>query len=215
VGITKFCVHPQEWRQSKTIVGGTKNVDHIAIDKLRPDLIIANKEENTKEDVERLQMKFPVHVTEVSTIESAFEMMLDLGKLTGTTSKAEDLVVQIKMGFNDLPQAETRDALYLIWKKPWMAAGNDTFIHSMMELAGFRNVIGQERYPQLTTDQVVQLAPEIVLLSTEPYPFKDQHVEELQKLLPHSKVVLVDGEMFSWYGSRMVLAAEYLSRMMR
>jgi ABC-type Fe3+-hydroxamate transport system substrate-binding protein len=211
VGITKYCVHPQEWRGVKTIVGGTKNVDHAVVDSLKPDLIIANKEENTKEDVELLTRRYRVWVSDVSTFESAYEMIRAVGEMTGTSGKASEIITGIQSSVSKLPLFEIKKALYLIWKKPWMTVGNDTFIHSMMKAAGFENVVVGERYPKLTEEELRLLNPEVVLLSSEPYPFKDQHIEEVQSMFPGTEVMLVDGEMFSWYGSRMREAAGYVN----
>jgi ABC-type Fe3+-hydroxamate transport system substrate-binding protein len=211
VGITKFCVHPEKWRNEKTIVGGTKNLDHEVVDSLKPDLIIANKEENTREDVEFLMKKYKVWVSDVGNIEDAYDMMSSVAKLTGTN--ASGIITEIKDSFSALRSFEAKRSLYLIWKKPWMTAGIDTFIHSMMKLGGFENVVGARRYPELSDEEMRKLDPEVVLLSSEPYPFKGQHVEEIQKMLPAAKVVLVDGEMFSWYGSRMREAAGYIDKL--
>jgi ABC-type Fe3+-hydroxamate transport system substrate-binding protein len=211
VGITKFCVHPEHWRQTKAIVGGTKNVNVHMVDSLKPDLIIANKEENTKDDVGLLMKNHEVYVSDVRTVDDAYEMMNAIADRTGTSAK--DLVDRIKSSFAALPVFETKTALYLIWKKPWMAAGTDTFINEMMKIAGFENVVRDVRYPSMTSELIEQLNPEVVLLSSEPYPFKDQHVSEVKRLLPASKVMLVDGEMFSWYGSRMVRMAEYFEEL--
>jgi ABC-type Fe3+-hydroxamate transport system substrate-binding protein len=206
IGITKFCVHPEHWKQTKTIVGGTKNVNIQLVDSLKPDLIIANKEENTRQDVERLS-KYHVYVSDIKSVNDAYKMMNDVAGLTGTS--AGSLIDQIKTSFTSLPSFEIKRALYLIWKKPWMAAGSDTFINEMMKIAGFENVVRDGRYPSVSEEEIKKLNPEVVLLSSEPYPFKDQHVDELKRLLPNAKVVLVDGEMFSWYGSRMVAMEEY------
>lgn len=213
IGITKFCVHPEEWRASKTIVGGTKKVDHGVIETLRPDLIIANHEENTKEDVELLMRKYPVCITNVSTVEDAYFMMVSIAELTGRASEGARIINDIKNSFFTLPSFKAETTLYLIWKKPWMTVGADTFIHSMMTLGGFENVVGVMRYPELNDEEIQKLNPEVVLLSSEPYPFKGQHVEEVQKMLPSAKVMLVDGEMFSWYGSRMRKAAGYIQKL--
>jgi ABC-type Fe3+-hydroxamate transport system substrate-binding protein len=206
VGITKFCVHPEHWKQTKTIVSGTKNVNITAVDSLKPDLIIANKEENTKEDIEKLS-KYQVYVSDIKTIDDAYEMMNVVAGLTGTS--ALPIINQVKASFSSFPSFEMKKALYLIWKKPWMAAGSDTFINEMMKVTGFGNVINEKRYPEISEQAMQQLNPEVVLLSSEPYPFKDLHVEEMRRLLPNAKVILVDGEMFSWYGSRMTRMAEY------
>jgi ABC-type Fe3+-hydroxamate transport system substrate-binding protein len=209
-GITKFCVHPESWRGTKTIVGGTKNVKLDVVDTLKPDLIIANKEENTNEDVEALMKKYKVYVSDVRDIESAFDMMSKIAQLTATD--ASGIVSEIKESFSSLV-FEPKNALYLIWRKPWMSVGPDTFISEMMKAAGFQNVIRDKRYPSLTVDQIKALNPEVVLLSSEPYPFKEDHIDELKKMLPASKVVLVDGEMFSWYGSRMLVMASYFKEL--
>jgi ABC-type Fe3+-hydroxamate transport system substrate-binding protein len=209
VGITKFCVHPEHWKETKTIVGGTKNVRLDLVDSLKPDLIIANKEENTKEDVETLIKKYKVYVSDVATIEDAYGMMRSIADLTGTSS--DDIINDIRDSFSSLPSFEIKKTLYLIWKKPWMAAGGDTFISDMMKVSGFENVVVDKRYPVVSEEMIRQLDPEVILLSSEPYPFKDQHIDELRSILPSSKVMLVDGEMFSWYGSRMREAAVYFA----
>lgn len=211
VGITKFCIHPEHWRHRKTIVGGTKNVDIKAVDSLQPDLIIGNKEENIKSDIDQLS-RHKVWISDVSELESAYKMIESIGELTGTEAKAASIVYEIRESFSSLPIFERKRALYLIWKKPWMAAGNDTFINEMMTKAGLINVISEPRYPKLSS---LDLDVETVLLSTEPYPFKEQHVEEIQKLLPKAKVILVNGEMFSWYGSRMRMMPDYFTRFVR
>jgi ABC-type Fe3+-hydroxamate transport system substrate-binding protein len=209
VGITKFCIHPENWKFTKTIVGGTKNVHIDVVDSLRPDLIIANKEENTKEDVEALMKKYRVHVTDVSTVEEAYGMMMDVAKLTGTD--ASKIISEVRGSFSSLPSFKIQRALYLIWKKPWMAAGKDTFISDVMRVAGFQNAVSDNRYPELSKEDLLRLDPEVVLLSSEPYPFKEQHVDEVKKMLPSAQVMLVDGEMFSWYGSRILRSARYFT----
>lgn len=206
VGITKFCVHPEHWTGTKTIVGGTKNVNLELVGSLKPDLIIANKEENTKSDVEALMKKFRVHVTDVSSVDDACKMMNDVAELTGTD--ASKIIHEINQSFSTLSFGSCK-ALYLIWKKPWMCAGIDTFISHMMKVAGFENVVAGERYPALSEQEMRVMNPDVVLLSTEPYPFKDEHVDELKRILPAAIVMLVDGEMFSWYGSRMTRMASY------
>lgn len=207
IGITKFCIHPENWKFTKTIVGGTKNVRIDVVDSLRPDLIIANKEENTKEDVEALMKKYRVHVTDVSRVEDAYSMMSDVAKLTGTD--ASKIISEVRDSFSSLPSFKIQRALYLIWKKPWMAAGKDTFISDVMRFAGFQNAVSGNRYPELSKEEINRLDPEVILLSSEPYPFKEQHVDEVKKMLPSAQVMLVDGEMFSWYGSRMREMATY------
>jgi ABC-type Fe3+-hydroxamate transport system substrate-binding protein len=123
------------------------------------------------------------------------------------------VIADVRRSFLELGSFERKRAVYLIWKKPWMVAGADTFINEMMKVAGFDNVVVEDRYPALSADEMRVLNPEVVLLSSEPYPFKDQHVDELRRMLPAARVMLVDGEMFSWYGSRMMKSAGYFKEL--
>lgn len=213
VGITKFCVHPECWFRNKTRVGGTKKLNFEAISQLQPDLIIANKEENNQEDIERLDKTFPVWVSDVDDLDSAFEMISLVGKIS--QSDPTKLLTEIRTQFSNLkPIHPTKKTLYLIWKSPYMATGSDTFIHNMLKRCGLRNVISEKRYPTLTEDQIIQFQPELILLSSEPFPFKDNHVQELKSLVPNAEIKLVDGEMFSWYGSRLKLTPKYFQELL-
>lgn len=215
-GITKFCIHPQKWFRSKKRIGGTKNIHLQEIISLQPDLILANKEENVKEEADELAKYFPVYVSDVSNYEEALEMIKAIGTLTHTQEKATDLIINISAGFDrlaaqDYPKLRTA---YLIWKDPYMTIGSDTFIHDLMEKAGLINIYADEtRYPQVTPEELLAKKPELVLLSSEPYPFKQKHIDELQAHLPEAKIILADGEMFSWYGSRMADAPSYFQKL--
>ena len=213
VGITKFCIHPEEWYRNKERVGGTKNLDLEKIRLLQPDLILANKEENDEGQILELAKDFPVWISDVDNVDGALDMMRSVGVMTGTARKAELLIAEISKGLTDKLHA-IGTAIYLIWKEPMMVAGADTFINDMMEWAGFRNLISEARYPELTDEMVRQLQPEFILLSSEPFPFKEEHRSAYQERFPDSEVVLVDGEMFSWYGSRMVKAKAYFDELM-
>jgi ABC-type Fe3+-hydroxamate transport system substrate-binding protein len=210
-GITKFCVHPTEWFRTKTRIGGTKQLNFESISALNPDLIIANKEENNKGDIERLAKDFPVWVSDINNLDSALEMIQMVGEITGTDASV--LAEEIRVDFDKIqPIWPTQKTLYLIWKNPFMAAGSDTFIHDLMNRCGFENVANQARYPELSEEEIIKLNPELVLLSSEPFPFKAKHIQELQELLPKARIKLVDGEMFSWYGSRLKLVPSYLQK---
>ncbi|MCC6634256.1 MAG: ABC transporter substrate-binding protein [Chitinophagaceae bacterium] len=220
VGITKFCVHPNHWFKSKTRVGGTKNIDFNKIKLLQPNLIIANKEENVKEQIEELQQYFNVIVTDVNNVEESYEMITTIGELTKTTTKANQLIQQIKESFFQLKLAYKNtvrpSVCYLIWKEPYMTIGGDTFINDILNWAGFKNVFEQKnRYPQISLEELEKLQPDYIFLSSEPYPFKEQHKQELLKNHPtiQSKIILVDGEMFSWYGSRLLQSSNYLKKL--
>ncbi|MBN7813710.1 ABC transporter substrate-binding protein [Algoriphagus sp. H41] len=212
VGVTKFCVHPTQLRKSKTVVGGTKNYRFELIDELQPDLIIGNKEENEREGIAKLAEKHPVWMSDIVGLEDSLRMISDLGQITATETRAEELARTIRTSFAQaLPQKGR--AVYLIWDNPKMAAGKKTFIDAMLRFAGFENAIDAERYPTVEESDLASLAPEYVLLSSEPFPFSEKHAQELQLLLPKSKILLVDGEMFSWYGSRLLHAMDYFKRL--
>lgn len=214
VGITKFCVYPADRVKGKSIVGGTKTLTMERIHALRPDLIIANKEENTRAEIEYLQQHYPVHVTDMVTIADALAMIHDLGNLTGKQPEANDLVQRITTLFLSMPGFSNQSVAYFIWRNPYMVAANDTFIHSMLTQAGFQNAFAQEtRYPEITLDTLKRAHPDLIFLSSEPYPFSQKHIEEFQAICPSAKVVLVDGEVFSWYGSRLLLAPDYFRKL--
>lgn len=211
-GITKFCVHPKKWFDSKVRVGGTKKLNLTRILKLNPDLIIANKEENTKEDIAYLASRFPVWISDIKTIEDSLKMIKAVGDLVGKGNAGKVLATKIRNSFSLLNKtAKAKRIAYFIWRNPWMTVGNDTFIHDTISKTGWKNVYSDKpRYPETSVDELKNLNPELILLSSEPYPFKEKHIAELKKELPLAKILLVDGEMFSWYGSRMLQAAAYL-----
>ncbi len=210
-GITKFCVHPREWANFKASVGGTKNFRVDVIEKLKPDLILGNKEENYEEGIARLAAKFPVWMSDITNWESAMQMIQSVGVLVGERVRANSMMSKIQNKFNQQNKFPPLPTLYMIWKEPWMAAGRNTFIDAVLSKIGLLNCVPQERYPILSFEDILGLSPEIILLPSEPFPFRQKHLEELQLILPGAKIVLVDGEMFSWYGSRLVLARVYFS----
>ena len=215
VGITHYCVHPQEKTALISKVGGTKNVKTEIVSGLNPDLIIAEKEENTRETVELLAQKFPVYVTNVESFSDAIKMIHDLSKLTGTSEKGQVIINEIEDAFTPLGALKENRPMrvaYLIWRKPYMTVANNTYINSIIEKCGWINAFKNypSRYPQITIEDLQREAPEIIFLSSEPYPFNEKHIEEIQTNICNARVYLVDGEMFSWYGSRMRLAGQYL-----
>lgn len=212
LGITKFCVHPAAWFQGKSRVGGTKTIDFQKIESLKPDLIVGNKEENEQGQIEYLAQKYPVWMSDIHTLEEALEMMRLLGNLVGKTEKAASLVAEIKNRFLGLSSSKgyRPKVAYLIWRKPFMAAGGDTFIDNMLHHAGYDNVFsGHPRYPEVSAEQLRAARPDYIFLSSEPYPFAEKHFPALREICPDAQVRLVDGELFSWYGSRLLLAPGY------
>lgn len=218
VGITKFCVRPLAWFQEKQRVGGTKTLDFAKIAALQPDLLIGNKEENEQAQIEYLAEKHPVWMSDIHTLTDALDMIRSLGQLTATTSEAEALAEKIEASFVALrPQSAVHprlSAAYLIWRKPYMAAGSGTFIHEMLGWAGFENVFAERtRYPEISAAELAAARPDVLLLSSEPYPFAEKHVAALREICPAAKIHIVDGELFSWYGSRLLHAPEYFQRL--
>jgi ABC-type Fe3+-hydroxamate transport system substrate-binding protein len=215
VGITKFCIHPIEKFAAKTKVGGTKKLLIEKIRDLKPDLIIGNKEENAQGEVELLMQEFPVWMSDIYNLEDAIKTIKQIGELVNREPESAYLNHLINAGFTDLQTLAVEKGInqsvaYLIWKDPYMFAGRNTFIDDILRKIGLQNVIVQSRYPELNLSQLQSLNSQLVLLSSEPYPFKQKHIDEIQSALPNAKVILVDGEMFSWYGSRLVKAVNYL-----
>lgn len=215
VGITKFCIHPEEWFRSKTRVGGTKKVDFEKIKSLQPDLIIANKEENEESQVKELMRLYPTWISDIKTLEDALTMILSIGKLTGKEMQATELSQTISGKFKELIPSPGLSVAYIIWQNPLMTAGGDTFINDMLQRCGLRNVFNDKlRYPQLSNEELIAANPNLVLLSSEPYPFKEKHIKEFKALCPKAMVLTVDGELFSWYGSRLIKAPEYFNSLL-
>jgi len=219
VGITKFCVHPYHLKSTKTKVGGTKKVHPEKIRLLQPDIIICNKEENTQEIVETMRAIAPVWVSDIITIDDVLAMITEFGKIFSVRTQSQQWINKINYAQADFKQfMEGREWLktaYFIWKDPYMAAANGTFINEMMKLNHFSNIYEHlQRYPEVVVQKMrIQGDPDVVFLSSEPYPFKDEDAFELGRHTHHAKTVFVDGEMFSWYGSRLVKAFDYFKKL--
>ena len=212
-GITKFCIHPEDQFRFKPKLGGTKSLHLDQIAALKPDLVIANKEENEKEQIEWLEERFPVWISDVVKPDDALEMIRRIGELTGKAEAATVLSLKVQGEFSRLRAEKwpAKRAAYLIWNQPVMAAGANTFIDSMLRLAGFKNVFSRHpRYPEITDAELQSANPELILLSSEPFPFSEKHMAHFREICPESVIRLVNGEMFSWYGSRLLEAVRYI-----
>ncbi len=217
VGVTKFCVHPEDLRKDKTVVGGTKQVNFDKIRNLKPDIILCNKEENTQEMVLELEKIAPVWVSAISTNDDCCDMILSFGQLFSKQEIAAQIVHQIRheakkfsVSINNAPKLKVA---YLIWKDPYMVAGNDTFINTLLELNNFKNVFLDKdgRYPEISFEELNPV--DLILLSSEPYPFSEKHISEMESNVKNKKILLVDGEYFSWYGSRLIKAFIYFKEL--
>lgn len=213
IGRTKFCIHPQEKIKNVSVIGGTKNINIEKIKALQPDLIIANKEENVKEQVEALMEDYKVMVTNIDTIEDNYYLLKNLGKLFGKEEKAQLYNLKIYDVLNQAKLDSPVKAAYLIWKNPYMTIGSDTFIHRILSEIGFQNIFKDKtRYPQITTEDLADA--DIIMLSSEPFPFKEKHIEELKVFYPDKKIMIVDGEAFSWYGTHIAKCEQYFKELL-
>lgn len=210
VGVTKFCIHPAGMKERVGQIGGTKAVKIDKVLALKPDLVIGNKEENLQSDIETLEQDVPVWMSDIHDLETALDMIREVGKLVEKDEKSLEVIDSIRQNFNRLEQVDKSNklisVLYLIWRKPYMAAGKGTFIDDCLTRCGWTNCVSETRYPEIDP---TTLDPDLILLSSEPYPFKEQHIKELKAILPKAKIQLVDGEYFSWYGTRMLGAPDY------
>ncbi|MFK7782133.1 ABC transporter substrate-binding protein [Psychroserpens sp.] len=218
IGVTKFCVHPNRLRQNKTIVGGTKQVSIDKIKVLKPDIILCNKEENTKIMIEELEKIAPVHISDVYNIEDSFELICMYGEIFKKEEKAEAIVAEVRSKQNEFKSFVSKQpklkVAYFIWKKPYMVAANQTFINEMLSINNFENVFENlNRYPEIQLKDLKDKRLDVILLSSEPYPFKEFDIETFHEISSEVKVIIVDGEAFSWYGTRLLKAFDYFKKL--
>lgn len=216
VGITNYCIHPKDKCKKVKKIGGTKDFSLEKIAALKPDLIIANKEENEQNLIEELAKKYPVWLSDIFTLNDSFEMMRAIGEMTSTENMAQQIIKDIKNEFSLLkinPTENKKRVLYFIWREPYMLAGAETFISDMLRFFGFEQ-IQTERYPVFSAQEIITFQPDVIFLSSEPYPFKTKHIQEFENLCPKAQVFIVDGELFSWYGSRLKHSARYFLSLM-
>ena len=203
IAITKFCIYPMDWFHTKERIGGTKTLQLEKIKLLNPDLIIGNKEENEKGQIEELMKTQRVWISDIKT----------LGELTGKKEKSEELADEIEKRFSHFRKQiygfPKRRVAYFIWKSPWMVAGGDTFIDHMLGICGLENIFSKMRYPEITLEELAAEKPDVIFLSSEPYPFREKHTELLREICPETQVLVVDGELFSWYGTRLLKSPGY------
>lgn len=212
IGRTRFCVHPEGDVEDIPIVGGTKNPRLDTIREAEPDFILANREENRKEDIEELEEAFHVRVTDIATIEDALITIYELGRIFEAAGRSKQLADKISGLLDDRPDEPPIRTAYLIWRDPWMTVGRDTYIRDVMEHWSLINAFDNlKRYPKINLQELKRRNPELVLLSSEPFPFKEKHISEVEEALPDTRILLAEGEWFSWYGSRMVHSFDKLN----
>ncbi len=217
VGITKFCVHPEAWFRNKERIGGTKTLKVNKILDFKPDLIIANKEENVKEQIEQLQESAEVILTDIRTVQDNIKLIQALSTLTDKRMTGLRLVSEFRSALDSIePLSPALRCAYLIWQKPYMTIGCDTYIHNVMSNLGLENIFSdRDRYPTISLEDIKEKRPEVILLSSEPFPFGLEHMDFFRSAFPHCQICLVDGEAFSWYGTRLIKKARYLQSLIQ
>jgi ABC-type Fe3+-hydroxamate transport system substrate-binding protein len=213
VGRTRYCIYPKDKTGQAKTIGGTKKVKPDQIRELNPDLIIAEKEENTKEIVEQLEKEFPIYVCEIQAVDDTFKIIEDLGAITDRQTESEELQSEIKTAIQSLPSGQGKRFAYVIWQNPYMAVGSHTYITSLLKKMGFVNAFANDdsRYPEVSEDDFRNADLDYIFLATEPFPFREKHIQQFSELFPDVHVMSLDGEMF-WYGPRMIEASPYFNR---
>ncbi len=219
VGITKFCVHPYHLKSTKTIVGGAKKVDFKKNKALNPNFILCNKEENSFDFLPELEKIAPTYFSNVTTIQDSINLINDLGTLLNRRTESANLIAKINFKLNDfkafIKDKPTRKAAYFIWANPWMVAGNKTYINELLKLNKFENIYNNmSRYPKIDIHKIRHEGdPEVIILSSEPFSFKDEHAMEIGSYTNRAVTVFGDGELFSWFGSRILHSFDYFKEL--
>lgn len=221
VGVTEWCVRPEEVVESITKVRGTKNPDIARILELGPDLVLANREENRQRHVELLRQHVPVFLTYPRTVFDALKTIEDLGVILDAVDRSSEIVEASERLLDEIHRtADPKlNVACLIWRDPWMTVGPDTYIHDLLGHFGFVNVFrdGNSRYPETTLDEVAEREPEVVLLPTEPYEFGEADRIEVEhavrQTVPGCRVVVIDGSYLTWWGTRTLPALRFLAEL--
>ncbi|RXG13955.1 ABC-type Fe3+-hydroxamate transport system substrate-binding protein [Leeuwenhoekiella aestuarii] len=217
VGVTKFCVHPKNIRKKKKIVGGTKSIHLEKIKQLKPDFILCNKEENTPEIVAFCQEIAPVYVSDINTFEDFYTFLIDLGEVFQIEKSTQNLIEKVSKKRSAFKKKvltrPVKKVAYLIWNNPVMVAGGANFINVLLKELQFKNIFENKksRYPEINRMDLKDA--ELILLSSEPFPFTEKHISEFQQFTD-AKIFCVDGEYFSWYGSRLLKAFDYFEELL-
>ena len=218
VGRTKFCIHPADKVGAVEKVGGTKNPKLQRIIELAPDLVLLNEEENRREDAEALRAAgVQCHVSFPHTALETADMVRSIADAIDAKAEGERIARDIEARHHRVvSSAADREPVtyaYMIWREPWMTVNADTFVSALLGDAGARNAFAttRERYPAITPADLTSVSPDVVLLSTEPFPFQPKHADELASLtgIDRDRFEIVDGEMLSWHGSRTPAGIDY------
>jgi ABC-type Fe3+-hydroxamate transport system substrate-binding protein len=206
VGVTRYCIRPPSLKELPK-VGGTKALDFSAIEALAPDIIFANAEENRRQDIEALDRKFRLHVSLPNTVAAVPPLVRELGREAGEPERASELAEEIGelcAGLEGKPAPTPFRYAYFIWRNPWMTISGDTYVSDLLRFAGGVNVFcaAKDRYPKVTPEAVLAAQPDVLLFSSEPYPFSDRHRSDLEAAFPGCAIAFVDGDDCCWHGAR-------------
>lgn len=212
VGVTRFCVHPKSARKNKILIGGTKQIELDRVKACQADLVLGNQEENSPEMYQQLQEQgIPCCFFFPKTVEEAIFDIEKLGRLFHKQREYLDWFEKLESARNRCEQKKFR-FVYLIWRKPWMSLNGDCFISSMLSEIGGINVFADhpDRYFSCSLEDIQERNPDLILLSSEPFPFQEKHKQELiESGFSEKQLQLIDGEMCSWHGTRMLKAFSY------
>lgn len=216
VGCTKFCVEPPDLHRQCTLVGGTKDFDRSLILSLHPTHVLANQEENPREAVLDLATKVPTHISFPRAPEDVPSMLRDIGHFLSCPEAAEHWALDIDAMIASLEPRRFKAGprfLYFIWRDPYMLAGVDTYISRLFACAGWQNAImGLERYPTVRVSELSTLSPDLIILSSEPYPFRRRDADRLKGEWPSAPPILkVDGRLLSWHGTQTLAALRWVA----
>lgn len=214
VGKTKFCIYPKNGFTNSTIIGGTKNVNIEKIKELAPDLVIANKEENVQDQIVKIRKFSPCYTSQVKIIDDAIHLISEIGSICNRRKEAQKMIITLNhLLKSQISPKKNIKIVYLIWQKPYMTIGGDTFISNFLHEFGFINCFSNQlRYPETDINEIISKSPDIIFLSSEPFPFNIKHQEDIQAKCS-IKTMLIDGSYCSWYGSRMLNSVNYLRQL--
>ncbi|MCP4726215.1 MAG: cobalamin-binding protein [bacterium] len=223
IGRTNYCIHPAIKVEEVQKIGGPKNPDIDLILSMKPDLLIANIEENEKKDIEILEGSgIPVYVTYPRTVKESRDLIKILGEITGTVDKASLLCEKAGREIESVVQkvktvSKKPRVVYLIWRKPFMTVNRDTYINDLIDFCGGINIFADsnDRYPVINLEEIIESKPDVIFFPSEPFPFKEKHTREFREFneipaVSNTDLRLVDGEMFSWFGYRIIPGLKYI-----
>lgn len=207
VGVTRYCVRPSGLLEGIPQVGGTKDPDHARIASLSPDLLFLNSEENRREDIDALAARFRFDLSHPRRVRDVPPLLRRWAAASGSAAAGEAAAERVESGLRVAEDslASRRPFRYvaLVWREPWVAAGEETYLADLVRLAGgipaLAPGLGDWRRPAI--EELRAARPDVVLLPDDPYPFRERHRTELEGLLPGARALLLAGQDWCWHGT--------------